>query len=206
VSASLTLGIETRPLERIEGDVLVVGLFEDDRPLRGGAARVDWRLCGQLSGLVLDERITGAPGDAVLLPSPGSVRAPRVLLLGLGDRRSFTLASARHAMQDATERCFGLGVRRIVSAPLGMAADDFARHAESVVQGLIDGLAKGRGATELILALPSSQADGVERALEAALLGRTESGVGLRARVREHSPAPNAGRGSAPRGITPPPV
>jgi hypothetical protein len=204
VSGGLEIGIETRPLERLDCDVLVVGLFEDDRPLRGGAARLDWRLCGQVSELVIEGRISGASGEAVLLASPGSVRAPRVLVLGLGDRRRFTLATARDVMHDALRRCIDLGVRRIAAAPLGMVSDDFARHAESVVQGLIDALSpETDGGIELLVALPSSHAETAERALETALLGRSESGLCLRSRARERAQPPSGPR--APRGITPPP-
>jgi hypothetical protein len=203
MSGGVQIAIETRPLERLDCDVLVVGLFEDDRPLRGGAARVDWRLCGQVSELVALGRVSGARGEAALMPSPGSLRAARVLLLGLGDRQRFTLGRARDVMQDAARRCLDLGVRRIAVAPLGMASDDFARHAESVVQGLIDALSAATGDIELLIALSSAHAEGAERALETALLGRAESSVSLRTRVRERAqPASSPG---APRGLAPPP-
>lgn len=209
MSRALEIGIETRPLERVGGDVLVVGAFEDDRPLRGGAARVDWRLCGQLSELILAGRISGERGDAVLLPSSGSICAHRVLLVGLGERRRFTLATARQVMQDAAQRCLALGVHRIVAAPLGMASDDFPRHVESVIQGLIDAMPQSGEAVELILALPASQADAAERALETALLGRSEVAISLRARTADGAQttaSANSFPASAPGGETPPPV
>jgi hypothetical protein len=203
MSDPLQVGIDTRPLERLDCDVLVVGLFENDRPLRGGAARVDWRLCGQVSELVIAGRVSGSQGEAVLMPSPGSLRAPRVLLLGLGDRRRFTLAVAREVMQDAARRCLDLGARRVAISPLGMASDDFARHAESVVQGLVDAQVPGRAGVELLIALPAGQAEAAERALETALLGRADGGIKLRARVRERAqPAPAR---EAPRGVALPP-
>jgi Cytosol aminopeptidase family, N-terminal domain len=80
------LGMAPGPIERIRADLAVVPLFEGERPLRAAAGRVDWRLCGRLSHLLADGHLSGAVGEAVLIPGGGGVCAPRVLGLGAGRR------------------------------------------------------------------------------------------------------------------------
>lgn len=124
------------PADAIQADIVVAGFFSDDRPLRGAAGRLDWRLCGQLSDLLASGFLDGEAGGAVLLPGSGPIRATRVLLLGLGKRREFSLDRAEEAMRDAISRCLDLGQQVIALSPLGIAPDDFARHAEVLIEGL----------------------------------------------------------------------
>ena len=136
MTRGVQLEFTRRPPEAIEADVIVVGFFSDDRPLRGAAGRLDWRLCGQLSEFLSSGWLDGESGSAALLPGSGPIAATRVLLLGLGARREFALVRAREVMHDAVDRCLALGVESIGRSPLGIAPDDFARHAEALVEGL----------------------------------------------------------------------
>ena len=83
------LGAES--LERSKVDLVVAGFFVDQQPLRGGAGRVDWRLCGLVSEQILAERIHGKRGEAILIPSSGQMRANHVMLVGLGVRSKYKL-------------------------------------------------------------------------------------------------------------------
>ena len=80
----LDLELGDEPLERSKVDLVVAGIFIDELPLRGGAGRVDWRLCGLVSDQILAGRIRGARGEALLIPSTGQLRSNRVMVLGLG--------------------------------------------------------------------------------------------------------------------------
>ena len=42
------------------GDALVVPVWSDVRPLRGAAGLLDWRLCGRLSQMIREGRVSGA--------------------------------------------------------------------------------------------------------------------------------------------------
>ncbi len=128
------------PVDRVPADVVVVGFFREDRPLRGGAGRLDWRLCGQLSGMLSAGWLSGEFESAALLPGGGPIAACRVLLLGLGDRSEFTVRRAEEVTQDAVSRCLRLGAESIALAPIGIAPDDFARHSEAVIAGLSQAL------------------------------------------------------------------
>lgn len=191
MSATAQIELVHRPLERVSADLVVVGLFSDDRPLRGGAARVDWRLCGLISSLLMNGDLTGQCGEAVLMPSPGSLRAPRLLLLGLGERAKFRMASAQDVMRDAAARCLDLALRRLAVAPIGIASDDFARHAPAVVGGLAAGLEDSKGVLELRLVMPAQETDRALQALETAMRSHAFPAISLRGAER------TAARGSA---------
>jgi hypothetical protein len=199
MSMSVEIELETRPIERIESDLVVVGYFEDDRPLRGGAARVDWRLCGHLSELLIGGRVTGGVGEAVLMPSIGALRAPRLLLLGLGSRRRFPLSSAEEAMFEATRRGLDLSVARMAVAPLGIASDDIPRHAQALVAG-VSRAQEGRSRPlSIALAVPGAEIDRTADALETAMRGLDADAIGLRSPRRMPSPRSADPHGGSPR-------
>jgi leucyl aminopeptidase len=89
MSRELEIEVDPASVERARADVVVVPLFAMERPLRGGAGRADWRLCGKLSALLVQGRLTGAPGEAALLSTFGGLRTPLLLVLGVGERAAF---------------------------------------------------------------------------------------------------------------------
>jgi hypothetical protein len=77
------------PIDKIDADVIALSFFEDERPLRGGAGLVDWRMNGELSRQILDGTIGGREGESLLMSTDGRMAAPRLLLFGLGDSSLF---------------------------------------------------------------------------------------------------------------------
>jgi len=71
-------------LDPLPVDTVCLFVSEDERPLGGAAGFVDWRLCGQLSRLLVDGFFKGTRGESLLLPSNGRIRPPRLVVLGLG--------------------------------------------------------------------------------------------------------------------------
>jgi Cytosol aminopeptidase family, N-terminal domain len=85
VSASVnTVPLTLDALDPLPVDTLCLFVSEDERPLRGAAGFADWRLCGQLSRLLVDGFFRGTRGESLLLPSNGRIGAPRLVVLGLG--------------------------------------------------------------------------------------------------------------------------
>lgn len=168
VNTSLTLRLHAQPIERIAADLAVVGVFEDERPLRRGAGRLDWRLCGLVSELLADGVISGKPGEALLTPTLGRLRAERALLLGLGQEAHYGPARAHAVVAEAVRRGLDLGANALVMAPLGVAPDDLSRIAESLVSGALESLQARDASVEVRLALPVDDVGSAARALEAA--------------------------------------
>lgn len=188
MSALLSIEIVCQPLERIDAELAVAGFFSDQRPLRGPASRADWRLCGLVSEMIGQGKLNGRRGDAILLPSLDRLYAPRVLLLGLGQRSKFGLRAARTATREAVARALELRVESLALPPLGIAPDDFPRHATVVMEGALEALgAEGARQDHLRLRLgfESSQAGRASSALEAAAETRGVEHVALALPKRE---------------------
>jgi hypothetical protein len=70
------------------GELFIVPIYSDVRPLRGPAGLLDWRLCGALSAACREERFKGEVGEKLLLPTR---RIPwqAVLVVGAGPAKGF---------------------------------------------------------------------------------------------------------------------
>lgn len=79
-------------VDQVEVDSLALGIFSDERPLRGVAGLVDWRLCGLLSRFISAGRLSGRSAERVLMPGAGRIGATRIFIFGLGAREGFAAA------------------------------------------------------------------------------------------------------------------
>lgn len=143
-------------LHRVRVDLLVVGFAEDERPLRGSAGLVDWRLCGALSRLIRAGRIGGARGEALLMPAGGGLRAGRVLALGLGAPDAGPAGAAPVA--DALARAGALQVERVALAAPFAAEGDGERGLDRLLAAAGSGWRAGGRAQDgllLLLARPA---------------------------------------------------
>jgi len=115
------------PADRLPGEMLVVPLFEDQRPLAGPAAVVDWRLDGALTRMMLAGEVCGRPGEVLALPTNAKFAAPWVMLVGGGrwqalNRRGY-VALAGRLLQLAVRA----GIRELAMClPPGADVDGFA--------------------------------------------------------------------------------
>jgi hypothetical protein len=94
--------IEVAELSLATLDALEVGAFAlligEERPLQGLAGLVDWRLAGALTRALSGGLYAAAPGEALLLPTAGRLRASRVVAQGLapgGDEAALSTAVLR---------------------------------------------------------------------------------------------------------------
>ncbi len=103
-AAVSTVPLTLDALDPLPADTLCLFVPEDERPLTGAAGYVDWRLCGQLSRLLVDGFFKGARGESLLLPSNGRIGPPRVVVLGLGPGgESLHEAVLRSALSQAAD-------------------------------------------------------------------------------------------------------
>jgi hypothetical protein len=105
VSAQVTtheVGFE--PLDSLPDlDSLCVFVGEDERPLRGAAGFLDWRLGGALSRVLVSGFFVGAPADTLLLPTGGRIAIPRVFAIGVGRWQALTEEGLSAAMKTAAQ-------------------------------------------------------------------------------------------------------
>jgi hypothetical protein len=109
------LSCELGKWEETGGDALVLTFFRDERPLRGAAGLVDWRLCGRLSRLIKQGRMRGERGETLLMPPGRRLPYERLILFGLGTANPFGddvfrghVRRIRHVMRRAGIHDFAL--------------------------------------------------------------------------------------------------
>jgi hypothetical protein len=168
MKAAIEVLLTSRPIERVDGEIAVAGFFVDDRPLRSGAARADWRLCGGLSRRIESGDLSGKSGEALLIGCGRALRSPRLMLLGLGDRHAFDQARATDEMRVALDRCRRLQCTRVAMTPLGIAPDDLPRHAAALVEGIREAWRDAERALRLRFCVPRAELAGVLKAFEVA--------------------------------------
>ncbi len=187
-------------LERARVDLAVAGLFADEIPLRGGAGRVDWRLCGLVSEQIAAGRLSGAREEALLIPSWGQLLARRVLVLGLGPRSEYRLQSLAECVCEVVERAADLGADSIAMAPLGTEGDEFPRCAEAFVTGAREGFRRAQASMRLRIVLPEEEVNRAGVALDQVLEGMPDPLM----RYRRPAPTPRSQpEDLAPAGATP---
>ena len=103
-------------------DALALAFFADERPLRGAAGLVDWRLCGRLSRLLKTGKLAGQSGETTILPpSRSRLPFPRIVLFGLGESAGFDEVRYREAVRRIRTVLAKAGVKRYAVQPPGRA-------------------------------------------------------------------------------------
>jgi hypothetical protein len=104
-----------------EAEAICVFVFEDQRPPRGAAGLLDWRLCGRLSRWMRQGRLSGRRGERLLAPLAGRLPWPRLVVIGAGPQGSFEENVYRSCVRDALATLLGIGAGRYVLALPGRA-------------------------------------------------------------------------------------
>ena len=126
---------DSRKLDELRADALVLPFFSEERPLRGPAGLIDWRLRGQLSKLRIRGRLTGKALERVLGPGRPLTSFDKIFLLGLG-------AEAEMSAEHAQNAC---------RAMLSMLDQCLVRSAVAVLPGRSTGKLTAENALEIFL-------------------------------------------------------
>jgi hypothetical protein len=68
-----------------EGELVICSIFEDQRPIKGVAGGLDWRLRGLISEFVKRGRIAGSRDEMVYLPIRHQNGIRHLMIVGLGE-------------------------------------------------------------------------------------------------------------------------
>ena len=82
--------VTTDKIDQVPSETAALFFHIDERPLTGSSGLVDWRLCGQISRLLISGMIAGDTGEQVLLASQGRIGAEKIMLFGLGSTQTFS--------------------------------------------------------------------------------------------------------------------
>jgi hypothetical protein len=105
---------DLRHLDSAGAEVCVGSIWSDERPARGLAGLLDWRLGGRLGALMQSGFVRGDRGEALLVPGKPHVPFEKVIVVGLGARGPFGEDGFREAILRISATLEGLRVRRAV--------------------------------------------------------------------------------------------
>ncbi len=130
-----------------ECDLLVAGIFKDERPLRGSSGWIDWRLNGVLSRYLIAKKLTGDWKETTLIPSQGRMMPRMILLLGLGEVKEYSYLRLRELTPPLLETFKKLGAFNVcVSLPYEESSlVDCGKSAEVLIEGIADCLDLNQG-------------------------------------------------------------
>jgi len=115
-------------LTGVEALCLFVG--EDDRPLRGAAGFVDWRLCGKLSRVLMDGFFVGQRNDTLLIPSENRIALPRIFAVGVGSTTGFAASALSEVLSGAANMLNKARINSVAVEVPGLGSLDDATRAE----------------------------------------------------------------------------
>ena len=103
-----------RSLDLAGTEVLVASLGSDERPPRGVAGLVDWRLAGRISALVASGYAKGELGEVLLVPGKPKLPFDKVLLFGTGPAAAFDETTFKSVVDLVLRTLEGLCARTAV--------------------------------------------------------------------------------------------
>jgi hypothetical protein len=120
--------------------VLVIGFFEDERPLKGSSGWVDWRLNGMLSRCLIEKKLTGEWKETTLIPSQGRILPSMILLFGLGKIKEYSDLRLRRLFPYLLEVLKKLGTSSVcLSLPYeGSTTVNCGKLAKVLIEGVAD--------------------------------------------------------------------
>jgi hypothetical protein len=113
---------DLRRLDSAGAEVCVASIWGDERPARGFAGLLDWRLGGRLATLMQSGFVRGHRGEVLLVPGKPHVPFEKVIMVGLGARATFGEDGFREAIVRISTTLEGLRVRRAVVELPGRAS------------------------------------------------------------------------------------
>ncbi len=126
------LEVSHAPIEHSPAvDAAVCGVVADERPLKGPAGRLDWRLCGLLSRYLIRERYAGTLGEDMLVTTVRRLPFQGIFLFGLGRTAEIDASLSRQL----AARCAGVLLKAGVSSTV-LGIWDLTRERISFEEGL----------------------------------------------------------------------
>lgn len=155
----MTVDIVLNDIRKVEADAVIVGFYEDERPLKGQAGWLDWLLCGALSQLIIAGRMRGTVGDVALLTSRKKIPAEKIFLVGLGPKTGLTPETLTQLLSLAARSAVDAGVKNVavgLSSPAGMRHDEF-------LSSIDRGFTEGSGKSPIRVSIVAPDAETYER-------------------------------------------
>lgn len=137
----LTATVINADVTDVETDALVVNLFQGVESPGGATGAVDAALGGAISHLIAAGDLRGKLGETAVLYPQGEIRAKRVIVVGLGPERSFSVEAARRAAGAASLAAKRLGAADLATVAHGAAGGSLGAslQPEAAAQATLEG-------------------------------------------------------------------
>ncbi|MDP9002546.1 MAG: leucyl aminopeptidase [Myxococcota bacterium] len=113
---------DLRRLDDANVELCACTIWSDERPVRGFAGLLDWRLGGRLSAQLQSGFMGGDLGEVLLVPGKPHLPFEKVLVVGLGARSAFGDDAFRRSLVRIARALEGMRVRRAVIELPGRAS------------------------------------------------------------------------------------
>jgi hypothetical protein len=152
---------EMSSLCELKTEALCLPFYRDERPMRGPAGLIDFRLCGRVSKWIAGARMHGELGEAVLMPARPRLCAERLLWIGAGSTAELGEARFRTLVRDVLDRLAALRVRAAALSLPGRVRGQIAP-----VAGIDWFLEEARGFAERLDELTLLETDEAKRLMQ----------------------------------------
>lgn len=139
----MDLRVILQDVKKFETEALVVGCYEDVRPLKGLAGELDWLLCGSLSHLLIASKIRGSLGDAALITPRGKIPVQKLFMIGMGPGKESSPQSVQAFAKKAASSLLDAGITSAALEYIPASGSDEDLRLQALKKGLEDG-SRGR--------------------------------------------------------------
>ncbi|HOK54033.1 MAG TPA: leucyl aminopeptidase, partial [Armatimonadota bacterium] len=167
-----------KSLTEAECDVLVVNLFEGVKQPGGGTGAVDKAVGGAITQLIERENFEGKLGQTVDLTPASGVKAPKILVVGLGKQEEFNANKVREASSAAARKAKEFSAKKVATILHGAGTGGIepSAAARALVEGTILGTYEyTKHKTKDVKPNPLEQIDIIE--LDAAKIDAIKQGI-----------------------------
>lgn len=169
--------VDNRNIYKIPCDLFGLWHFSDEKPLKGIAGLLDWRLDAKISRLIISGRIQGVWDEKVMLGAIEELPGKEVIIVGLGLIKEFDESRMRDAGRIMADTALRLNRETICMALPGSGIEDL--DTVIVAENVFYGLAEQAGDTAFtpwIMCGPDE--------VDEALLGFQKTKISLKSRIQ----------------------
>jgi hypothetical protein len=143
--------VESPAATRTELQAICLFRSDPDNTFHGSLTEIDQKLGGLLSQIRKANLFSGALGETLLIaPKPGTVPARRLLLIGLGDRESFTPEREQQVGFTLFEEAERLGINHPYFAPTVLDGGKTGTDTGDVAQQFLSGFLRAKAIQDLL--------------------------------------------------------
>ena len=143
MAVKFDIGVAKGMLEETPANVLIINLFEGVKIPAGATGAIDIALDGMISKFVIGkEGFDGKFGSTYVLQTNGKIAAEKVLIVGLGKNKDFTLNRLREISEKVIKKCLKMhNAKKVISVlhGAGIGGFDPEQAAKMIAEGTLIG-------------------------------------------------------------------